>query len=217
MSVRWEKEMSLISIYGTPNSKAIELATKLSKSLHFEVGEDKDITVDSLQWYKDPRSYSIFCINTMSSPVDMVKWYESRQQAMSDYEVDLMDMRNYDLVLDTYFYTLDDIMSTVLSCYRNRLQGVIVCGAQCLPTQCAIDTSIDLLRHMEETGETPGRPCVTLKERQWYVIDGHARMYVNPYVPYICQYKITNLEPHPRAVETYETLLNRKFETVNGR
>lgn len=204
--------MTNICISGTCNSDASILAHALGESLDYTIGvTGAAISVNAMAWYHEPKAYSIFCMKSVLDRND-AEWVTKRQEVLEQYKVDIEDMRNYDLVIDTSQYQLSDILPTILSCYRYGLRGAILCGNQCLPTETAIEMSKEVYESSMVKQKFDGTPIVAFADFTWYLLDGHARMYAMPTVPYICHVKTGVLRELDVAQLTFEEMLGIKFD-----
>lgn len=191
-----------ITISGMPSSQMRKLAEDLSRRLRYRIADDGDITISDDDWVNHPHSYSIFCCAKIEDAEDFINYDTLKNHMLFDHVIDIEDMRNYDLVVDTSQYDLDTIMPTVERCYKERLRGALLCGSHCQPTLPAPE-NVQLYKALCIIG----RPVVYYYAGNWYIVDGHKRMFANPRYPVLCDVKFTKFTPVETATKSWLEVL----------
>lgn len=217
--------MAKICIYGTDKSDYVQLAKKVADALHFHYGNNGNVCDDPIGWYKDPKAYSVFCMRSELDRKSMTSLSRVRGEILEEHEVDLLDLNNYDLVVDLSYIANEDAVHHIVDCYRYRRTGVLLVGVQCLPTEMATDMSWESYLHCKQWETAPYTPIVTCQSGRWWVLDGHAVLYGSLHYPVLCRYKTTaDVTKHAtERVQSFEHLLQinlgydcQRKEKVNG-
>lgn len=201
--------MAKICIYGTDKSDYVQLAKRIADALHFHYGNNGSVIDDPIGWYRNPKAYSIFCMRSELDGRNSASISRVRGEVLEEYEVDLLDLTNYDLVVDLSYIANDDAVRYMVDCYRYKRTGVLVVGVQCMPTEMATDMSWGTYTRCKQCETVPYTPVVTCQGGRWWVLDGHAVLYGSLHYPVLCRYKITaDVTNHAiERVQSFEHLL----------
>lgn len=201
--------MAKICIYGTDKSDYIQIARKVADTLHFYYGFAGNITDSPIDWLLNPKAYSVFCMRSEVDRKTSRTFNRVRSEVLEEHKVDLMDLGNYDLVVDASYISDDDVARYVVDCYRANRTGILLCGIQCLPTEMAADMSWDSYKKITQDNVVPYPPTVTYQRERWWVLDGHARLYGSLHYPVLCRYKVAgDVAKHATEhVQSFEHLL----------
>lgn len=191
-----------ITIAGKSNSARRKLAEELAKILGYKIADDGEITISDTDWYTHPRAYSIYCNSRCDTPEDVVNYDNMRCRALAEKNVDIDDMRNYDLIIDTDHYSLSFCIPFVWQAYVQRKRGALLCGAHCRPTIAPPEN------YRANTLWVTGDVLVSyMPDGNWYIIDGHCRLYSSPYFPILCSVKAMESTPNDTVLKQWNEVL----------
>lgn len=180
------------------DNKLIELGKKRTKAIF-----------DSrLAWYFVPNSFKVYLTADINETAKRVfkanRQIESfntiedakislcnrrlleRERYYKEYNVDIMNMSNYDLILDSTYLKPDDVVSEIMKVYKqyesgNKIKVCKICTRRIYPTQNTRDLSeVTLNNYINENKRykdymlQPIKVCII--EGNYFVVDGHHRL-----------------------------------------
>lgn len=100
----------------------------------------------------------------------------------SQYNVNLENLNNFDLIIDTSFATPEEISNKIISAYNNMQfnKEIWLSPFTLIPTQSIINHSINKIRNISHIFEsitkyTKNPICVIHNDNKFYIYDGHKR------------------------------------------
>lgn len=124
---------------------------------------------------------------TYDAAVAVEKIFARRQSEVERfkryYDVDIENLTNYDLVIDTTFSTVDEIVKRIFkhATEQGRRSSCYLCPRNLVPTQSIDDLHVNRLERIEEDIIARGYTAldaisVLYVDHVFYILDGHARV-----------------------------------------